>query len=74
MIGTTIGGTNQDAKRRLRESPCGTEATLMTFTWKERDARHKQRANAQNMDATQGQEGKASGVDAAVKPALLVAT
>jgi hypothetical protein len=24
--------TNQDAKRRLRESPCRTEATLMTFT------------------------------------------
>src|SRR5579859_611662 len=32
MIGITIGGRNQDARRRLRESPCGTEATLMTFT------------------------------------------
>jgi hypothetical protein len=32
MNGITIGGTNQDAKRRLRESPCETEATLMTFT------------------------------------------
>src|SRR6266852_5142970 len=37
MIGITIGGTNQDAKRRLRESPCGrTEATLMTSPWKRR--------------------------------------
>ena len=32
MIGITIGGTNQDAKQRLRESPYRTDATLMTFT------------------------------------------
>src|SRR5437899_4843224 len=35
MSGITIGGTNQDAKRRLRESPCRTEATHMTFTLEE---------------------------------------
>jgi len=51
MIGITIGGTNQDAKRSLRESRCRTEATLITFTLEEEDARRKQRANAQNMDA-----------------------
>src|SRR5258708_11697693 len=50
MIGITIGGTNQDAKRCLRESSCGFDATFMIFTLKG-EARHAQRANTQNANA-----------------------
>jgi hypothetical protein len=50
MIGTTIGGTNQDAKRCLRKLSCWMEGTFMIFTLKG-EARHEQRANTQNANA-----------------------
>jgi hypothetical protein len=51
MIGITIGGTNLGAKRRLIESPCKTEATLMTFTLEEEGCAPQAAGKPQSMDA-----------------------
>src|SRR5438093_13295720 len=51
MTGFTIGSTNQDAMRRLRESPCRTEATLMTFTLEGEGCAPQAAGKPQSMDA-----------------------